>query len=95
MKVTKVDIEKGRLNAKKQCGCPIWHAVNRQLKLNLDADNEKVLAVTDMYTVVLRGDEYNLKMTLPEEAAELQRILRTVPQADVKPITFDVKLRRL
>jgi hypothetical protein len=91
LRVTQADINRGRLVTKDTCGCPIWHALNRTFNLGLTQVTDTVLTIPDMHEAWLEGI-YKLKILLPPEAVEFQRILRAAPQAVVGPKTFNVKL---
>lgn len=81
--VTKDDIEKGRLVAHEQCGCPIWHAVVRELGIPVDKA-EDLVEVEDYEHLRLGGT----KFALPPEAVSFQRVLVEFPQATVEEMTF-------
>lgn len=81
--ITKADIEKGRLEAHEQCGCPIWHSVVRELGIPEDKA-EELVEVEDYYHLRLG----NTKFELPPEAVSFQRVLVEFPQAIVEEMTF-------
>lgn len=88
IRVTKADIEAGRYKADQTCGCPIWHALNRQLALNLTTIDNSIINVARESTAFVRG----LQLNLPKEAVEMQKLLRHVPTAPVKPFSFEAEL---
>lgn len=92
VKVTKQDINRGRKDAGVTCGCPIWHALNRTLGLHLTVVSKDLLEIPEMHVARVKSADYPIKIVLPEKAVELQQLLRAVPNAPVKPFTFDATL---
>ena len=74
IKVTQDDIDKGREKAGKQCGCPIWCAVVRQLGVP-ESQAETLVKVPDYGTLKVGSTSFRL----PPEALSLQRVLVEYP----------------
>lgn len=83
IKIIQEDIDKGRTNATETCGCPIWHAVVRQLGLT-EAQADDLVCVSDYWTLEIGGTKFKL----PPEAVSLQRVLAECPLAHIEPIEF-------
>jgi len=83
IKITQDDIDKGRMEASKICGCPIWHAVVRQLQV--PESQAKDLVKISGYWKMEIGDT---KFKLPDEAVSMQRILVEYPLAHIEPFEF-------
>jgi hypothetical protein len=84
IEITQEDIDKGRMNVKETCGCPIWQAVVRQLQI--PESQAKDLVRLPCYETVRLG---NTKFRLPKEAVSFQRILVEYPLAHIEPCVFD------
>lgn len=87
VKVRKSDIEEGRHQASSTCGCPIYLALTRKLKLpSVFADSP--LRVPN----VSRATIGRIKIPLPGVAIEFQHTLMKDSYAKVKPFEFETEL---
>lgn len=84
IEITQEDIDKGRMEANQNCGCPIWCAVVRQLQIP-ESQAKELVSLPDYDTLRL-GET---KFSLPKEAVSLQRILVEYPLAHLEPCIFD------
>lgn len=76
IKVTKDDIEKGRKDAANNCGCPIWHALTRELGVG---------RITMSYDEAFVGNA--ICFPLPEVAVKWQKHLVETQKA--RPFSFE------
>ena len=88
IEITQEDIDKGRMEASQNCGCPIWCAVVRQLQIP-ESQAKELVSLPDYETLKLGDTEF----ALPKEAISLQRILVEYPLAHLEPCAFDAPVR--
>jgi len=84
IKVTRKDIDAGREDVGKNCGCPIWHALNRQLELGDDPQIGHIIKIPSIrYARIGR-----LKLRFPLKAVTWQT--RGMDGDPLYPIQFDL-----
>lgn len=84
IKVTRKDIEDGGIDVGSTCGCPIWHALNRQLNLGDDPHRGAILRLPSVRIARIG----KLKFRLPLKAQKWQ--LAGMHGEILRPIQFDL-----
>jgi hypothetical protein len=89
--VTQGDIYSGIRMVRDRCGCPIWQALNRLLRMRLDGSENGYALRFDGWKEVMVGKALRIK--LPPKAVKWQHEAAEAAEEGnvcaVKPITFD------